>query len=116
MGVYVYCTFEVEGFHKWDGAKEIEEVKYLADKHRHIFHYKVGISVTHDDREIEFIMLKHILLSEVTSWDKNDMGSCEAQAIRIIDYLKVAYPNRKYYVECSEDGENGAYVEHDGRR
>jgi hypothetical protein len=110
MITYVYCTFQKEGFHKWNGATEIPEVSYLANKHRHIFHYKVGVSVEHNDREVEFIMLKHQLEEFVDKWNKEDYGSCEAQASRIYGYLVYKYNNRKYFVEVSEDGENGSIM------
>ena len=110
MSKYVWCTFQFEGFHKWDGAKNIEEVSYLASKHRHIFHYRVGVEVTSNDREIEFIMLKHRLEEFVNSWDKNDMGSCESQAERLVNFVKEKYNGAKCFAEVSEDGENGALI------
>jgi hypothetical protein len=62
------------------------------------------------DREIEFIMLKHRLEKFVDSWGEI-VGSCESQAILILEFLRASYPGRVYRVEVSEDGENGAIVE-----
>ena len=54
----VYCTLQVEGMHNWPVCP-FEEVNYLCDPHRHLFHIKAIKKVTHDDRDVEFIMLKH---------------------------------------------------------
>ncbi|MCK5019409.1 MAG: hypothetical protein KAS32_20290, partial [Candidatus Peribacteraceae bacterium] len=54
----VYCTLQVEGTHSWP-ACPYEEVAYLRDDHRHIFHIKAHMQVNHDDRDVEFIILKH---------------------------------------------------------
>ena len=109
---WVYCTVIKEGYHKWEGAKAYPEVSYLADKHRHLFHYKISVSVEGNDREIEFIMLKHKMEKFISSaFSVDDMGSCESQAERIVEELKVMYPHRDYKVQVSEDGENGSIVE-----
>jgi hypothetical protein len=110
MRKYIYCTFTAEKLHKWDGAKDVEAVSYLANLHRHLFHFKVAVSVVDDDREIEFIMLKHELKEVVYRWGEI-VGSCEMMANDLYVYLSAAYPNRSYIIEVSEDGENGAILE-----
>ncbi len=112
MTTWVYCTAQVERLHKWDKAGEFEEVSYLANLHRHVFHVRAWVEVFDDDREIEFIMLKHRVEKLIDGWG-SVVGSCEMMAREILEYLKVMYKDkpRKFKVEVSEDGENGAMVE-----
>ncbi len=107
----VYCTLQIEGQHCWPECP-FEEVKYLRDPHRHLFHIKAIKKVTHDDRDIEFIMLKHKIENyfyeyyfdeSLSMFDFKNM-SCEMIAKELItkfDLLRC---------EVSEDGENGAIV------
>lgn len=57
----IITQFQVEGYHRYENAPE--QVKYLRDLHRHVFHIKAKIQVNHNDRELEFIMVKHKLKS-----------------------------------------------------
>jgi hypothetical protein len=107
----VFCTLQIEGQHNWPGCP-FPEVAYLKDLHRHVFHIKAYKKVTHDDRDVEFIMLKHKIESyfyeeyfdsNIRMMDFENM-SCEMIAKELItkfDLLKC---------EVSEDGENGAIV------
>lgn len=101
---FVWITTSFIGYHCWRGAPE--QVKFLRDFHRHVFHVKVMVKVAHDDRDIEFIMLKQ----------------------RVDDYLRERYHEQWFKLSCemiahdllvrfnavkisvSEDGENGATV------
>jgi len=109
----IWVTFDKHGIHCYPNAPE--EVKYLRDPHRHLFKFKVGISVYHDEREIEF----HMLQNEITSWYDSgvlefNFRSCESLAGDLLTKLKTAYPDRPYYsVEVSEDGECGAELVHE---
>ena len=61
----IWVTFRKEGLHKYPAALtdpslatgDDYDVSFLGYPHRHIFHFKVWIGVTHDDRDIEFIQL-----------------------------------------------------------
>jgi len=108
----VYCTLQVERLHKWAEAVNHPElgVEYLAYPHRHVFHIKAGVCVKGDDREIEFISMKHELVERIEDEWGTYVGSCEMMADEIIKFLKDMYPNRCYFVEVSEDGENGVIV------
>lgn len=110
---YVYARFQVEGFHYFAAAPE--EVSFLRTRHRHMFHFKVGIEVRHDDREIEFIMLKRELENYFKEESVINDKSCEMLARLAISYLMNKYKNepRNIWAEVSEDGENGAIVEYD---
>lgn len=103
----VFCTTQFEGFHSWPDAPE--NVSYLRDRHRHIFHVRAETIVDHNDRQIEFITLKKevdavIKLLKETTDVRN--WSCEHWASAIL----AAFCGLTR-VEVSEDGENGAYVE-----
>lgn len=53
----VVVRLSIEWLHCWPTC-EIEEVYYLRNPHRHMFHIEAIKSVTHNDREVEIIMLK----------------------------------------------------------
>lgn len=109
--IWVFCTVQREKLHKWDGAVKLEEVSYLANLHRHVFHFKVTVEVFHDDREIEFIMLKHRVEKIVDKWPAV-VGSCETMAEDLfVELNRDAKKERHYRIEVSEDGENGAVFE-----
>ena len=112
---------EFEGLHSWKNAPE--EVSYLKNQHRHIFHVEATISVTHNDRELEFIMVKHEINSaisdhiahcvEVAEHDDThevNLGSCEMMCDVILGHLQNKYGPRYYDIKVFEDGENGGEV------
>jgi len=107
----VYCTLQVEGTHYWPDCFYIE-VEYLQDIHRHIFHIKAHKIVTHTDRDVEFIMLKHQIhqylmdryyTDEVMLCEFGSM-SCEMLPTELITKFDLCQ------CDVSEDGENGAVV------
>ena len=55
---YIWVTFRKEGIHKYPGAVDLPGVEFLANEHRHIFHFRIELQVWHDDREVEFILFK----------------------------------------------------------
>lgn len=107
----VYCTLQVEGLHHWPGCP-FDEVAYLRDPHRHVFHIKAHTIVGHDDRDVEFIMLKHEIARylEEKYWNEElklhlfGAMSCEMIARELMETLHLSR------VEVSEDGENGAVL------
>jgi len=121
----VWITFQKEGIHCFPAAAtdpklntgDEYDVSFLANPHRHIFHFRVCIDVFHDDRELEFIQFKRWLESLYRgNILKLDFKSCEMISDDL--YLKIAekYPNRDVHIEVSEDGENGSYVEYNCTR
>lgn len=108
MTYTVFCTTRFEASHSWPAAPD--PVAFLRDPHRHEFHVRVEVRVDHDDRDIEFIMLKR----EVDRFIAEDLGevnfSCEMYADAIKAHVEDEY-GRPARVEVSEDGENGAIVE-----
>ena len=109
MKTYIWCTFRVEGVHYWPKAHNC-----LVHPHRHLFHFKVRMSVKHGDREVEFIALKNELKCMVSSDILPGITvtlSCEQIGKTVLSYLIRNYgEDREYVVEVSEDGENGAEV------
>ena len=106
----IWVTFQKEGIHCYPDAPE--EVAYLRQPHRHVFHFKVKTEVFHDDRELEFHMLKNELQALYTDDIlKLDYLSCEMMARELAEYIKSKNPDRNFYVDVSEDGECGARIE-----
>ncbi len=111
--IHVRSKFEAK--HNWPDAPT--PVAFLRDPHRHIFHVEATLPVTHDDRQLEFFMVK----MEMDAFIK-DLGSkqnipnlgsqsCEMIAERILQFLMVTYQLMSGSVNVWEDGENGATVE-----
>jgi hypothetical protein len=118
---FIWTTFQVEGLHHWpdatgptatDGETALR-INYLQQPHRHIFHFKVQIEVT-ASREIEFIQLKQDLIHAAKGLLRPDWSapcSCEQIAMHMLHYLLQVYgTDRRYIIEVSEDGENGARI------
>ena len=112
----IWVTFTREGLHRYPDAESnpsLTDVNFLAYPHRHIFHFKVNLEVFHNDRELEFIQVKRWLENLYsTNTLQLDYKSCEMIADDL--YLQIAqkYPNRNVWIEVSEDGENGCYIEY----
>ena len=59
----IIVNLQVDGLHSWPDARRVfPEVGFLADVHRHMFHVQLKKRVTHDDRDVEFIMFKRDVL------------------------------------------------------
>lgn len=115
----IWVTFQKEGIHCYPAAAtdpllatgDEYDVSFLGVPHRHIFHFRVGIDVFHNDRDIEFIQFKRWLenLYKDAILELN-YKSCEMIADDL--YLQIAgrYPGRAVSIEVSEDGENGCVI------
>lgn len=117
------CT-KFEGIHCWPEAPD--EVKFLRVPHRHMFGIRVEIEVNTNDRDIEFIMVKHVidhwlgLQYDDTSnvWQMGRL-SCEQVAEMVIDLVQQKFDKgKKRTISCTvdEDGENGATVTFEAKR
>lgn len=111
---FIWVTFQREGIHMYPAAltdPKLASVSFLGYPHRHIFHFRVELEVFHDDRDVEFIMLKRELekLFDEGTLQLNHK-SCEMIANDLSEYIKVHYPKRIYIIEVSEDGENGCRI------
>jgi hypothetical protein len=118
----IWITFRKEGIHRYPAAATDPQlctageydVSFLANAHRHIFHFKIWIDVFHNDRDIEFIQFKRWLEG---LYNKDilqlDFKSCEMIADDL--YIQVAgrYPGRAVWIEVAEDGENGCLIKYE---
>jgi hypothetical protein len=118
----IWVTFRKEGIHRYPAAATDPQlctageydVSFLANAHRHIFHFRIWIDVFHNDRDIEFIQFKRWIES-LYSKDilQLDFKSCEMIADDL--YIQVAgrYPDRAVWIEVAEDGENGCLIKYE---
>ena len=115
----IWVTFTKEGIHCYPAAAtdpqlatgDYYDVSFLANPHRHMFHFRIAIDVFHSDRDIEFIQFKRWLISLYQDGVLAlDYKSCEMIADDL--YLQIAdrYPGRAVVIEVSEDGENGCSI------
>jgi hypothetical protein len=115
----IWVTFQKEGMHKYPAALtdpalatgDEYDVSFLGYPHRHIFHFKVWISVEHSDRAIEFIQFKRWLENLYSQGTLQlDYKSCEMMAEDLYEQIAAKHPGREVWIEVSEDGENGALI------
>jgi hypothetical protein len=113
---WIEVSFRKAGIHYYPGCDQVpslEPVAYLANRHRHLFHFNVRIEVFHNDRELEFIMVQEELIGLFDSSTIDVNGkSCEMLAEDLIEYIRTKYTNRNIIVKVFEDGENGAVLEY----
>ena len=119
----IWVTFRKEGIHKYPAALtdpnlatgDEYDVSFLGYPHRHIFHFRVWISVQHDDRDIEFIQFKRWLESLYNGQGavlSLDHKSCEMMSEDLYNIIALKYPGREIWIEVSEDGENGSFIKY----
>jgi len=122
----IFVTFQKEGIHCYPAAAtdpqlatgDEYDVSFLANPHRHMFHFRVAIDVFHNDRDIEFIQFKRWLenlYSGTGPFNENrvlelNYKSCEMIADDLYIQIAARYPNRAVTIEVSEDGENGCVI------
>ena len=118
----IWITFRKEGIHCYPAAatdpllntNNEYNVSFLANPHRHIFHFRVSIDVFHNDRDLEFIQFKRwceSLYSGQGSVLSLDHKSCEMIAEDLYTQINARHPGRAVTIEVSEDGENGCYIQ-----
>jgi len=118
----IWVTFRKEGIHKYPAAAtdpalatgDEYDVSFLANEHRHIFHFRVWIDVFHNDRDIEFIQFKR-WLENLYSKDvlQLDFKSVEMLADDLYINIAARYAKRAVWIEVSEDGENGCLIKYE---
>ena len=117
----IWVTFQKEGIHAYPAAAtdsnlatgDEYDVSFLATPHRHIFHFRVWLSVTHNDRDVEFIQFKRWLENLYKdSILKLDYKSCEMMSDDLYVMISQKYPSREVWIEVSEDGENGSFIKY----
>jgi hypothetical protein len=117
----IWVTFRKEGMHKYPAALtdpslatgDEYDVSFLGHPHRHIFHFRVWIGVTHNDRDIEFIQFKRWLENLYKDATLSlDYKSCEMMSDDLHAQISQKYPGREIWIEVSEDGENGSFIKY----
>ena len=117
----IWVTFSKEGMHKYPAALtdpnlatgDEYDVSFLGHPHRHIFHFRVWIGVTHNDRDIEFIQFKRWLQNLYAGATLSlDFKSCEMMSDDLYAQISQKYPDREVWIEVSEDGENGSFIKY----
>jgi hypothetical protein len=117
----IWVTFRKEGIHRYPAAAtdptlatgDEYDVSFLANEHRHIFHFRVWLGVTHNDRDVEFIQFKRWLEKLYSDAILQlDHKSCEMMSDDLYDVISKKYPNREIWIEVSEDGENGSFIKY----
>ena len=117
----IWVTFRKEGIHRYPAAATDPmlctageyDVSFLANLHRHMFHFRVSIDVFSNDRDIEFIQFKRWLESLYNGSNTVlalDWKSCEMIADDLYIQIADRYPGRAVVIEVSEDGENGCSI------
>ena len=113
----IWVTFTKEGLHRYPAAAtdpalatgDQYDVSFLGYLHRHTFHFRVEIEVTHNDRDIEFIQFKRWLEALYASHIiQLDYKSCEMIADDLAAQIHAKYPGRAITISVAEDNENGA--------
>lgn len=95
---------QFEAYHAWPGCP-FEEVSFLKNTHRHIFHVVIKWEVWHEDRELEFFILKKAVDQFIRQeWEGKDLGgtSCETLCLSISKQFPKAC-----FISVYEDNENG---------
>ena len=100
----------VLGTHYWEDCP-FDEVVFLRNEHHHDFTIFVSCDVEHNDRDIEFIMLRIWLKKFIknTYMVDNEIvrfcgRSCEMISSEIKEALIKQYSDKNWKVSVSEDG------------
>jgi len=118
---FIWVTFQKEGVHCYPEAAtdptlatgDQYDVSFLASPHRHIFHFRVDIGVSHLNRDIEFIQFKRWLENLYNQGTLQlNYKSCEMIADDLYAQIASTYRNRDVIIEVSEDGENGCRIKY----
>lgn len=106
-------THSFEGIHSYPHAPD--EVAFLRNAHRHMFHAVVWVEQHHNERDVEYILLKRFVMRETQFVSVQDQfqASCETLAEILGGVVRAEYPGRRIKVEINEDQENGALLEFD---
>lgn len=117
----VWVRSEFKALHCWPQAPE--KVGFLKNLHRHTFIVEVEISITHNDREIEFFLLQEDVNKALNTLPDQEtklkglkvLGrmSCEDIGEHVASEILSKYPGRDLVVSVSEDGEVGARLHYD---
>lgn len=105
MKTNIIVKLEHSATHYWERC-DIEEVMFLKYPHRHTFHFVCKKEVFHDDRDVEFIMLKNRIKGFLNEVYPKTFGGMSCESIA----KELAYTFELNYCSVMEDNENGAEV------
>ena len=114
MTKQIVVRTQVEGLHHWPSAPEGNDVSYLKNPHRHVFHVELWCKVDSTDRELEFMDIKHKLFTFFyLRWYDSTISMMQFGGMSCEDIAVSVLNNFLYASKCSvfEDGENGAVIE-----
>jgi len=109
--IFVRTTFV--GYHNWPEAPE--EVDFLRNRHRHVFHVEVHFPII-ADRQLEFFIMKRVVNEAINFTFPHDNlngefelgeNSCENICLTLEGYLTKYNPTK---IIVSEDNENGSIL------
>ena len=113
----VIVNLTVSGVHNWRDMPDTESlspVSFLKRDHMHVFHIQAKKSVSHNDRDVEIILLKEKIIKFLRLKFEDDSNgcdilyfgsrSCEDIAEILVEELEL------YYCSVLEDGNFGAEV------
>lgn len=115
-GAEIEVKTQFEGIHCWPEAPDA--VAFLRHPHRHMFHVTLRMPVKHNNRDLEFILVKRWLDDAIRGLFSHDpdgvcnLGrfSCEDIAVAIAGRARIVYNCPATDILVSEDGENGAWM------
>ena len=112
----IVVNLQVEGLHKWqDAANKCPQSDFLSFPHRHMFHIHAEKEVNHNDRDVEFIVLKreisqYLLMNyEFNDDDRQSMLNFDGMSCEMIAE-ELAHKFKLSKCIVLEDGENGGGV------
>jgi 6-pyruvoyl-tetrahydropterin synthase len=108
------------GVHSWPdagGTIETEKVDFLANTHAHDFRITVECNVEHEDREIEFYLLRNDLVEIIVKnfeckngFFQFEGNSCEAIGNLVIDKMRQLHGSKGWMVEVAENEFQSAII------
>jgi len=108
---YIEIKHSFEGFHAYKDAPD--EVSFLRQRHRHMFHVTAVVETTHNDRELEFFIEQRFLKSLFSNTQECNNKSCEMICEDVVEEMNRRYNSKRYLrIKVSEDEENAGIVEY----
>jgi hypothetical protein len=124
MKRFIEVRTRFAAIHNWPDAPAV--VEFLRQPHRHEFHVTLQVQVLHNDRDLEFFMVKGhldtIVLGVIGAAAEDRFAlvrnvgsmSCETMAEELLKEIILMYgDNRICCCTVTEDGENGGCVVHE---
>jgi hypothetical protein len=117
--MFINVQTKIEGVHRWENAPD--KVSFLRNLHRHLFNVSVKLEVTHNDRDIEFFILKN----DIENFFENNYPKFHPEMIRLFNFDKLScehisedlrifikdkYKKEKVEIEIREDEENSGVL------